>query len=134
VRSAAPVLLKHENVALNCAMPAFVDANIMPEGLVTKWPKEHITSLFTIVRAFNELIDESRRVEVDGKSRREDGMVKSGCAVEFAIDGLSYRDSVQYANASQEWVTDQARDEGIIGRALKEAVAMQCGTVVGKTT
>ena len=61
-------------------------------------------------------------------------MVKSGCAVECVIDELFYRDPVQYANASQEWVTNQAREEGIIGRALKEAVAMQHGMAVGKTT
>jgi 15-hydroxyprostaglandin dehydrogenase (NAD) len=134
VRSAAPALLKHENIALNCVMPAFVDTNIMPEGLVAKWPKEHITPLPTIMRAFNELIDESGRIEADGKSQGEDGVVKSGCAVECVIDELFYRDPVQYANASQEWVTDQAREEGIIGRALKEAMAMRRGTPVGKTT
>ena len=50
-------------------MPAFVDTNIMPEGLVAKWPNEHITPLSTIMRAFNELVDESGRVEMDGKSQ-----------------------------------------------------------------
>jgi len=65
---------------------------------------------------------------MDGKSQGEDGVVKSGCAVECVIDELFYRDPVQYANASQEWVTDQAREEGIIGRV------MQRGTAVGKTT
>jgi hypothetical protein len=43
VRSAAPILLKNENIALNCVIPTFVDTNIMPEGLVAKWPKEHVT-------------------------------------------------------------------------------------------
>jgi hypothetical protein len=55
-------------------------------------------------------------------------VVKSGCVVECVIDELFYRDPAQYANASQEWVTDQAREEGIIGRA------MQRGAAIEKTT
>jgi 15-hydroxyprostaglandin dehydrogenase (NAD) len=103
VRSAAPALLKHENIVLNRVMPAFVDTNIR-EGLVAKWPKEHITPLSTIMRAFNELIDESGRVEMDGKSQEEDGVVKNGYAVECVIDELLYRDPVQYANAARSWL------------------------------
>ena len=125
VRTAAPALLKHENIALNCIMPAFVDTNIIPQELLAQWPKEHITPLSTILRAFDELIDENGRVERDGKSSGKDGVVKSGCAVECVIDELFYRDPVEYANASQEWLTDQTREGGIIDRVVKEKIARQ---------
>jgi 15-hydroxyprostaglandin dehydrogenase (NAD) len=137
VRTAAPALAKHENIALNCIMPGFVDTNIMPPGLVERWPKEHITPLATIVRAFNELIDEGGRVEGDGKSQGKNGIVKAGCAVECSVDELFYREPVEYANASQKWITDQSREEGILGQAVKELgvkmMAMQNGTTVRKS-
>ena len=120
VRTAAPALLKHEKIALNCIMPAFVATNIIPSEIVEQFPAEHITPLSTIMRAFDELIDESGRVESDGKSQGMDGVPKNGCAVECVIDELFYREPVNYANASQEWLTDQSREEGIFGQAWQK--------------
>jgi 15-hydroxyprostaglandin dehydrogenase (NAD) len=123
VRSAAPALLKHDNIALNCIMPAFVATNIMPPGVLERWPQEHITPLSTMVRAFDELISETGTVQADGKSNGKDGEVKSGCAVECVVGELFYRDHIEYANASQKFVVEQSFENGIFGVLLKELAA-----------
>ena len=126
VRTVAPALLKHENIALNCIMPGFVPTNTMPPGLLALWPCEHVTPVSTVLRAFNELVDENGLVEADGKSQGLDEVPKSGCAVECSVDELFYRNPVEYANASQKFVTDQSKEEGLTGRAVqKQFGAMQ---------
>ena len=125
VRTSAPALWKYEALALNCIMPAFIETNIIPRELAAQWPREHVTPLATVMRAFDELIDEAGRVEQDSKSSGTDGVVKSGCAVECVVEELFHREPVAYANASQEWLTDQTREGGIIDRVVKERGAMQ---------
>lgn len=119
VRSAAPALLRHEGIALNCIMPGFVDTGIIPPQIVERWPKGNITPMTMILRAFSELMDDEGRVEGDGKSDGEDGVVKCGCAVECSVQQLYYRESVTFADKNMEWVTAQSKEEGILGMALK---------------
>jgi 15-hydroxyprostaglandin dehydrogenase (NAD) len=123
VRAAAPALLRHEGIALNCIMPGFVDTGIILPQIVECWPKENITPMATILRAFNELIEEDGKVEADGSSDGINGVVKSGCAVECSVHRLYYRERVAFADEKMEWVAAQSKEEGILGMALKAMYA-----------
>ncbi|KAI1609638.1 hypothetical protein EDD37DRAFT_204952 [Exophiala viscosa] len=108
VRSVGKNLLASDNVAVNCIMPAYVDTNLTPDEVTALWPKEWVTPLSTMNRAYDELIDKHGRVEQDGKSDGKDGKVKAGKAVECACDKLYYRNGVEYADESQKFCIEQS--------------------------
>ncbi|KAE9986282.1 hypothetical protein EG327_004406 [Venturia inaequalis] len=124
-RSTGIPALKHEGIAINCIMPAFVLTNIMPEYLSTNWPKEFVTPLGTMMRAYDELIEVEGRVVGDGKSDGEDGVVKTAMSVECVVDRLFYRTHVEPPDKSQAYLVKEATEDGMWGMGLKdEAVKM----------
>lgn len=42
VRALSPALLKHEGITLNCVMPGTVDTGLIPQPVLTQWPKKHL--------------------------------------------------------------------------------------------
>lgn len=121
-RSVGDSLLRHDNIAVNCIMPAFVATNMVPKPLVDLWPKEYLTPLSTMLRAYDELIDVQGKVNQDGKSDGEDGKVKTAKSVECVIDRLFYRTSVGPADKSQAFLLNEATEDGIWGVGLKAAL------------
>ena len=119
VRAIAPKLWSHDGIALNCIMPGTVDTGIIPTGILSQWPKNCLTPLETVVRAFDELIDLDGWVNPDGLSDGREGEIKWGCAVEVSVDRLYYRNHIEFADLSQKWVVDQSREDGILGKAAK---------------
>jgi 15-hydroxyprostaglandin dehydrogenase (NAD) len=122
-RSVGDNLLKSDNIAVNCIMPAFVHTNIVPQPLVDVWPKEYLTPLSTMMRAFDELMDVEGKVGQDGKSDGEDGKVKTAKSVECVIDRLFYRTPVPPADESQAFLIREAHEDGVWGIGLKAAKA-----------
>lgn len=112
-RSVGEKLLREDNVAVNCIMPAFVGTNLPSQKLKEAWPKEYMTPNSTIDRAFRELIDEEGRVVQDGKSDGVDGVVKTGQSVEGVVERLYYRKGVESADESQQFLRDQAEEGGL---------------------
>ncbi|KAF4545868.1 15-hydroxyprostaglandin dehydrogenase [Lasiodiplodia theobromae] len=84
-RSCGPVFLK-ENITVNCICPAFVPTNLCPPHMLAKFPKEHITPMSTVLKAFDTFLD-------------DDGM--TGQTVELSIGDLFFRKQVDYPNESQ---------------------------------
>lgn len=119
-RSTGIPALKHEGIAINCIMPAFVVTNIMPEYLATNWPKEYVTPLGTMMRAYDELIEVDGKVVGDGKSDGKDGVVKTAMSVECVVDKLFYRTHVEPPDESQAYMVKESTEDGMWGKGLKD--------------
>lgn len=119
-RSTGIPALKHEGIAINCIMPAFVITNIMSEYLSTNWPKEYVTPLGTMMRAYDELIEVDGKVVGDGKSDGKDGVVKTAMSVECVLDRLFYRTHVEPPDESQGYLVKEATEDGMWGKGLKD--------------
>lgn len=122
--------LADEGVFVNCILPGYLKTGITPKGLNEAWPEKWVTSVETVARAVDELIDEQGKVERDGNSDGKDG-VKIGQAVEAVIDRLYYREPVEYCHESEKFVIDEAMTgDGIWMRHVKKAAEEAAG--VGK--
>lgn len=81
VRSLGPVASEVSGIRVNAICPAFVPTNLAPPGLMEAWPKDGITPMSTIMRAYEELMDENQ--------------AWNGKCVEASLDELTYRGSPQ---------------------------------------
>jgi len=106
-RAVGKNLLASDNIAVNCIMPAYVITALSPPAVTAEWPKEYITPLSTLLRAYDELTDEAGKVEQDGLSDGIDGKIKAGQAVECVVNKLYYRKPVPYADDSQKFLIEQ---------------------------
>ena len=122
-RSAAPAMYKHDGIALNCLMPAFLATNILPKELVQAWPQKWITPTSTVCRAIDECISETGEINQDGKSDGKNGEVKVAQSIEVAVDKLYYRKPVDYADESQRFIIEEATEDGLWGRVFGEVMA-----------
>jgi 15-hydroxyprostaglandin dehydrogenase (NAD) len=123
-RSVGPALLAMDNLAVNCICPAFVATPLMPDSMTSIWPKEYLTPYETMLRAYDELIDDNGGVQQDGKSDGEDGVVKTGRSVECALDKLYYRKPVDFADESQKFLIEDAhKPDGLWMQGSRKAVA-----------
>ncbi|OAL38988.1 hypothetical protein AYO20_01739 [Fonsecaea nubica] len=109
-RAVGRLLYETDNIAVNCINPAYVETGLSPASVTAGWPREYITPVSTMVRAFVELISETGRVEGDGKSEGVDGQVKTGQSVECVVDRLFYRKPPDYADESQRFLIEQTLD------------------------
>ena len=75
VRSLAPVAAPH-NITINAVAPSLVSTALAPPSLLKKYPKHLVTPMKTIMRAFDELMDET--------------LNHNGEVVEGNIDALYY--------------------------------------------
>ena len=91
-RSAGPVFLK-ENITINCICPAFVITGLAPPGIRDVWPKEHITPMSTVTKAFDTFLDNDQM---------------TGETVELTLDELHFRKHVDFPNESQMWIHTQS--------------------------
>lgn len=79
VRSLAPVAAPH-NITINAIAPAFVATNIDP-NLRATFSEKYLTPMSTILRAFDELMD--------------DELKHNGATVEGCVEGLFYREPIE---------------------------------------
>ena len=122
-RAVGPALMAMDNLAVNCICPAFVATPLVPDSMSSVWPKEYITPFSTLMRAYDELIDEKGSIQQDGKSDGVNGVVKRGQSVEVVVDKLFYRKPVEFADESQRFLIEDAhKPDGLWARAGKQAV------------
>ena len=57
------------------------------------FPKEHITPMETVIKAFDTFLDDDKM---------------TGQAVELSLDELHFRKQVDYPNESQRWIGTQS--------------------------
>ena len=112
-RSVGEKMLRDDNIAVNCIMPAFVGTSLPSEELKEAWPEEYRTPVSTIMRAFDELIDEEGRVAADGMSDGVDRVLKSGQCVEGVLGRLYHREGVESPDESQDFLRKQAQEGGL---------------------
>lgn len=122
-RAVGSALMAMDNLAVNCICPAFVATPLMPDTISSIWPKEYITPFTTLMRAYDELIDEKGSIQQDGKSDGENGVVKTGQSVEVVVDKLFYRKPVEFADESQRFLIEDAHNpNGLWAQGGKKAV------------
>ena len=133
-RAVGKSLQASDNIAVNCIMPAYVDTGMTPSEVTELWPKEWLTPISTMVRAYDELASETGEVAQDGKSDGKNGKVKAGQAVECVVDKLYYRRPVEYADESQKFLIEQSFTtdgvwmRGMMARAAKGLTGVSSGT------
>ncbi len=94
-RATGPKWLAEENITVNCICPAFVPTALCPPHLLDLWPKEHITPMTTVMKAFETFIE-------------HDDM--TGESVELSLDQLYFRKQPEWANASQKWIGEEGTE------------------------
>ncbi|KAH6995431.1 hypothetical protein EDB80DRAFT_755462 [Ilyonectria destructans] len=92
-RSAGPTLLKTDGITVNCICPGFIVTNLCPKHMVDKFPKEHITPMSSVLRAYDAFLT-------------DDSL--TGQTVELSLDQLYYRTKPEYANESQRWLGEDS--------------------------
>ncbi|XTI82275.1 hypothetical protein V2W45_15649 [Cenococcum geophilum] len=90
-RSLAPRAAAHD-ITVNCICPTMVPTGLVPTGLMERFPNEHVTSMSTILRAFDELMDEKAN--------------RNGECVEDAMQDLFYRTPPEPMGESQKWMKE----------------------------
>lgn len=106
-RSLAPGAAAH-NITVNCICPAIVPTGLAPLGLVERYPKEHLTPMSAILRAFDELMGEKAN--------------RNGECVEAAVQDLFYRTPPEPMGESQKWMKEGrgwVLDRGIPGKECR---------------
>ena len=94
-RSLAPRAAAHD-ITVNCVCPAMVPMGLAPPGLMERFPKEHVTPMSTILRAFDELTDEKAN--------------RNGECVEAAMQDLFYMTSPEPMGESHKWMKGGAAE------------------------
>lgn len=89
VRCLAPLSIA-KNITLNCICPAMVPTNLPPAGLMKNMPEHQITPLSTVMRAYDELLDDKER--------------RNGCSAEIAVNDILYRTPIEPLTESQKWL------------------------------
>ena len=92
-RSCGPTFAK-EGITVNCTCPAFVPTNLCPPHVRDIFPKEHITPMSTVLKAFDIFIEDSSI---------------TGQTVELSLDQLYFRKQPEWANESQRWIGEESK-------------------------
>ncbi|KAF3000093.1 hypothetical protein E8E13_002978 [Curvularia kusanoi] len=82
VRGSAPNFIK-ENITVNAICPGFMSTNICPPEILARWPKEHITSMSTVIKAIDAFLEDDKL---------------TGQVVELSQENIYFRQSVDHAN------------------------------------
>lgn len=77
---------------MNAICPAFVVTNLCPPKVLKVFPKEHITPMSTVLKAFDAFLDSDVTAKV----------------VECTLDELHYREQVGYPNDSERWMMEDS--------------------------
>lgn len=105
-RSCGPVFAE-ENITVNCTCPAFVPTNLCPPQILHIFPKEHITPMSTVLKAYETFLEDSSI---------------TGQTVELSLDQLYFRKQSEWANESQRWIGEESKEFWDMGYSFKPAV------------
>ncbi|KFY95299.1 hypothetical protein V500_02852 [Pseudogymnoascus sp. VKM F-4518 (FW-2643)] len=82
-----------ENITVNCICPSFVPTGLCPPHVLHKFPKEHITPMSTVLKAFDTFIGDN---------------TMTGQTVELSLGHLYFRKQPEWANESQKWLGEES--------------------------
>lgn len=91
-RALGPVLRK-QNIQVNAICPAFVPTALCPKEVLDRFPKEHITPMSTVIKAYDTLLGDD---------------TICGQTVELSLDKLYFRIKPDYPNESQRWLGEES--------------------------
>lgn len=91
-RALGPVL-QQQNIQVNTICPAFVPTALCPKDMLDRFPKEHITPMSTVIKAYDTFLE-------------DDSLC--GQTVELSLDMLYFRTKPDYANESQRWLGEES--------------------------
>lgn len=91
-RAIGPVF-QQQNIQLNTICPAFVPTALCPEEMLDRFPKEHITPMSTVIKAYDTFLEDDTLY---------------GQTVELSLDKLYFRTKPDYPNESQRWLGEES--------------------------
>ncbi|KAJ5726905.1 hypothetical protein N7493_005932 [Penicillium malachiteum] len=86
-------LFDQQNIQVNAICPAFVLTGLCPKDIRDRFPKEHVTPMSTIIKAYETFIN-------------DDSL--SGQTVEVSLNQLYFRTQPDYPNESQRWLAEDS--------------------------
>jgi len=91
-RALGPVL-NRQDIQVNAICPAFVPTALCPKEMLDQFPKEHITPMSTVIKAYDTFLGDN---------------TLSGQTVELSLDQLHFRTKPDYPNESQRWLAESS--------------------------
>ncbi|KAJ5936866.1 hypothetical protein N7466_003316 [Penicillium verhagenii] len=85
--------LDRQNIQVNAICPAFVPTALCPKDMLDRFPKEHITPMSTVIKAYDTFL-------------KDDTL--TGQTVELSLDQLYFRVKPDYPNESQRWLGEDS--------------------------
>ncbi|KAJ5936005.1 hypothetical protein N7454_005303 [Penicillium verhagenii] len=85
--------LDRQNIQVNAICPAFVPTALCPKDMLDRFPKEHITPMSTVIKAYDTFL-------------KDDTL--NGQTVELSLDQLYFRAKPDYPNESQRWLGEES--------------------------
>ncbi|EKD19258.1 uncharacterized protein L3040_009301 [Drepanopeziza brunnea f. sp. 'multigermtubi'] len=93
-RATGPVL-QRENITVNCFCPAFVVTSLAPKEVLDNFPKEHITPMSTVLRAYDMFLEDPKL---------------SGKVVETSLDQVYFQEPPDFSNESNRWLSTATKE------------------------
>ncbi|KAK0108150.1 hypothetical protein ONS95_002972 [Cadophora gregata] len=84
-----------EGITVNCICPAFVPTGLAPEEVLAKFPKEHITPMSTLIRAYDMFLDDSSL---------------SGKVAETSLDQVHFQEPPEFSSESNRWLATATKE------------------------
>ncbi|OQV03520.1 hypothetical protein CLAIMM_08556 [Cladophialophora immunda] len=98
-RCIGPVLLRVENITVNCICPGFIKTGLAPPAILSIFPKERMTPMSTAMKAYESFLN-------------DDSL--TGQVAELSGASVYYRQQVDYPDETMRWLS---QDSGYIWRA-----------------
>lgn len=84
-----------EGITVNCICPAFVPTGLAPASVLAKFPKEHVTPMSTLIKAYDTFLANDKL---------------SGKVVEASRDQLVYQEPPEYSSESNRWLATATKE------------------------
>ena len=98
-RCAGPVLLKAENITVNCICPGFIETGLAPPAVLAIFPREHMTPMSTAIKAYDDFLNDH---------------TLTGQVAELSKDSVYYRKQIEFPDETMRWLS---LDSGEVWRA-----------------
>lgn len=85
--------LHRQNIQINAICPGFVPTALCPKEMLDRFPKEHITPMSTVIKAYDAFLGDHSLY---------------GQTVELSLDQLYFRTKPDYPNESQRWLGEDS--------------------------
>ncbi len=84
-----------EGITVNCICPAFVLTGLAPKNVAAKFPKEHITPMSTVLRAYDMFLGDDKL---------------SGKVVETSLDQVHFQEPPEFSSESNRWLSTATKE------------------------